>query len=100
MGRGFDPVLACKNLFEAVLGLLNLPFDAKFKLVVIEPCVASRLLRKERERERFRLIRSLIISKMLHDSHSKAILKIKGKYIRSRYIRGQGMDSIPRSLTQ
>lgn len=52
MGRGFDPVLACKNLFEAVLGLLNLPFDAKFKLVVIEPCVASRLLRKEREKER------------------------------------------------
>lgn len=54
MGRGFDPVLACKNLFEAVLGLLNLPFDAKFKLVilVVISCVASRLLRKEREKER------------------------------------------------
>lgn len=61
MGRGFDPVLACKNLFEAVLGLLNLPFDAKFKLVilVVISCVASRLLRKERGREKAVSLNSL-----------------------------------------
>lgn len=54
MGRGFDRIVACKNLFEAVLGLLNLPFDAKFKLVilVVISCVASRLLRVEKKRER------------------------------------------------
>lgn len=55
MGRGFDRIVACKNLFEAVLGLLNLPFDAKFKLVilvVISCVVESR--EKERERERTR----------------------------------------------
>lgn len=56
MGRGFDRIVACKNLFEAVLGLLNLPFDAKFKLVilVVISCVASRLLRVEKKRGRER----------------------------------------------
>lgn len=43
---------------------------------------------REKERENtVSLIRSLIISKMLHDS--KAILKIKEKYIRSRYYEGR-----------
>lgn len=74
-----------------MLGLLNLPFDAKFKLVilVVISCVASRLLREKKERERESDLVDSLPDHFENVSHSKAILKIKGKYIRSRYYEGR-----------